>query len=109
MGRMGVGLASAVGMRMRFMRMGVRVTVAVVRVLVRLRLMLVRVGIGLRVGVGFMFVRGLGGVRRNDIDFCAGETAADHLADLKARAHVARLGGLCQGIKGDARIDQRAQ
>ena len=109
MRRVAVRLAAAVRVRMRFVRMSVGVGVAVVRVFVRMRLMLVRLRVSVRVGGGFMFVPGSGRVGRNNVDFCAGETAADDLAHLKVRAHVQGVGGLCQGVERDARIDQRAE
>ena len=70
---------------------------------------IVTIGMGVGVGVGLVFVRGFRGVRSNDVDFCAGETAANDLAELEARTYIERLGGLCQGIERDACIDQRAQ
>lgn len=61
-------------------------------------------------GMGFG-VAAFGGIviGRKDVDLCAGETAAHHLARFETSAYIQRGRSLLEKIEGHSRVDEGAE
>ena len=98
--------------RMRWMLVRRGHQIALMRVLRKGMLMMFIAGVRMTcVPMRFVRVRRLGclSLLRDDVNFDRGQSAAAHLAHLQVRAHVQRRSGFLKGVKGNARVDKRAQ